>query len=88
MGKVEAFRLQGIECWFNSQDHSPPHFHARKKGKWHVRVYFLEPRAGMFERVPGAQGRFGAGQGRMIYEMVKDTRDSLLLEWERKVMSL
>jgi hypothetical protein len=25
-----------------SNDHLPPHFHAKRKGQWEVRVYFLE----------------------------------------------
>ena len=88
MGKVEAFTLAGIECWFNSQDHGPPHFHARRKGKWHVRVRFMESKDDMFERVRGAQGRFSARQRNSLYETVKEIRGELLLEWERKVVSL
>ena len=49
MGRVTAFELVGVECWFYSQDHRPPHFHARKRGKWHVKVLFMEAREAMIE---------------------------------------
>ncbi len=41
MGKVEAFALEGLELWFNSSDHDPPHIHVTRRGKWEIRVFFL-----------------------------------------------
>jgi len=38
---VDAFEIDGLDLWFNSSDHLPPHFHARKPGEWEVRVYIL-----------------------------------------------
>ena len=40
LGRVECFAFPGIDLWFNSSDHDPPHFHARKPGVWEIRVYF------------------------------------------------
>jgi hypothetical protein len=42
MAKLECLAIPGIELWFVSQDHLPPHFHAKRKGQWEVRVFFLE----------------------------------------------
>ena len=41
MGKVEVVVLEGLDLWFNSSDHLPPHVHARRRGEWEIRVYFL-----------------------------------------------
>ena len=41
MPKVACFAVAGIELWFNSNDHLPPHFHAEKVREWQVRVFFL-----------------------------------------------
>ena len=41
MGRVAAFSVAGLDLWFNSHDHAPPHFHARRPGVWEVRIYFL-----------------------------------------------
>ena len=30
MGRVDAVSIAGLELWFNSSDHLPPHFHDRK----------------------------------------------------------
>ena len=45
MSRVESFSVPGVECWFYSNDHRPPHFHARRRGEWSVRVFFLEEEA-------------------------------------------
>ena len=51
MPKVECFEIPGLTCWFWSNDHNPPHFHAKKNGEWELRVRFLEDE--MFEVVWG-----------------------------------
>ncbi len=48
MGRVDAFSVAGLELWFNSSDHLPPHFHARRalealqEGALRFRVELLE----------------------------------------------
>jgi hypothetical protein len=42
MAKLECFAVAGIETWFFSNDHLPPHFHAKRKGQWEIRLHFLE----------------------------------------------
>ena len=42
-GRVSCFQLDGLDCTFNSNDHGPPHFHAKRRGDWESRGYFLLP---------------------------------------------
>ena len=71
MAKLECFTIGGIELWFYSNDHLPPHFHAKRKGQWEVRVNFLESTpARMFsvvwakdKGVPRADTNRGIGRG-------------------------
>ena len=39
MPRLEAFSIPGLDLFFNSLDHLPPHFHARRRGEWEIRVY-------------------------------------------------
>lgn len=41
MPKVVAFSLSGIELWFWSNDHAPPHFHACRVDEWEIVVRFM-----------------------------------------------
>jgi hypothetical protein len=36
--RLDAFSVAGLELFFNSLDHLPPHFHARRPGEWEIRV--------------------------------------------------
>ncbi len=84
MGKVATFTLEGIDCWFNSMEHHPPHFHARRKGQWHVRVYFQQAKPRMIERVRGPSGRLKPADRDALRDMAKWYREELLSEWEQK----
>jgi hypothetical protein len=46
MPKVECFEIPGVYCWFWSNDHDPPHFHAKREGEWEIRVRFTESEEG------------------------------------------
>jgi hypothetical protein len=85
MGKVSCFDLEGIYCWFNSLEHRPPHFHARRKGQWHVRVFFLNAESNMIERAKGPEGRMGKNDRNALCEQARLNREKLLGEWEQKV---
>ena len=85
MAEVECFHIEGIKCWFWSQDHRPPHFHAKKCGEWHFKVWFQRKQAAMLERGPGPRGRISALDRRTLQQMAADHRAELLQEWERKV---
>jgi hypothetical protein len=41
MATVRAFEIPGLKLWFWSDDHEPPHFHAKRAGEWEVKVSFL-----------------------------------------------
>lgn len=86
LGKVQAFSIEGLDLWFNSIDHRPPHFHARSPGRWEIRVYILECTKNQFKyevkwgMIPIRRHR------EELREMVLAHRVALLEEWERKVL--
>lgn len=55
MPKVDALTVAGLELWFNSNDHRPPHFHAEKPGEWEVRIKFLKDPEEMVEVIYSAK---------------------------------
>ncbi len=85
LGKVEAFSIEGLDLWFNSIDHRPPHFHARSPGRWEIRVTILECTETQFKY----EAKWGTNPIRRhreeLREMVLEHRVALLEEWERKV---
>lgn len=85
MGKLEAFGIEGVYCWFWSQDHRPPHFHAKQKGKWSCRVFFLRARAKMLEHDTHMPERMDKRHRKILCDMAEQHREELLREWERKV---
>ena len=86
MGRVTSFAVTGLEIWFNSDDHLPPHLHAEKPGEWEVRVYFLRDRADMFEiKWTVRSGRPMRGALRTLAALAEANRAALLAEWEQKV---
>jgi hypothetical protein len=83
MPLVEAFSIAGLDLWFNSADHKPPHIHAEKSGVWEVRIYFLRDRA---EVVEVKWGNPRAGEVKRLVLLAEAHRVELLEEWERKVV--
>lgn len=84
MGRVGAFSLPGLDLWFNSSDHRPPHFHAEKPGAWEVRIYFLRARGQMID-VKWNKQRLRPVELRALQEAAEAHRAALLDEWEAKV---
>jgi hypothetical protein len=86
MAKIKCFSIRGIELWFYSNDHRPPHFHARRKGEWEYKVEFLESVNKMFELVRSTK-RAGISKAdrELLQEMVEKHRFEILREWEQKV---
>ncbi|WP_165073158.1 DUF4160 domain-containing protein [Paludisphaera rhizosphaerae] len=83
MSKVDCFEIDGLQCWFYSNDHDPPHFHVKRRGEWEMRVYFAEGEARMFELKWG--NRPGTRLLRRLAELVAAHRIQLQAEWEAKV---
>ncbi len=84
MATLQCFSISGLKLWFWSNDHNPPHFHAKKEGIWEVRVYFLEASSNMF-KIKWGDKAFSAKDRKALEEMVKVCRDEILKEWETKV---
>lgn len=83
MPKVACFEIPGLFCWFWSNDHDPPHFHAKRKGEWEIRVKFLESPEKMVELMWGdTPSSKVVGQ---IQNAVTLNRQKLLTEWDAKV---
>jgi Domain of unknown function (DUF4160) len=86
MAKLECFTIGGIELWFFSNDHLPPHFHAKRKGQWEVRVYFLGSRTSEMFDVVWLKGKeVPRVDTKLLEEMVTTYRVEILEEWESKV---
>lgn len=49
MATVQAFQVEGLKIWFWSNDHEPPHFHAKRSGEWEVKVRFMLDPSEMIE---------------------------------------
>ena len=81
MAVVRAFAVEGIKCWFWSDDHEPPHFHAKKAGEWEVQVYFLLDPGQMIEVVWTAK-RPAAKTLAAITSRAEQHRVELLEQWE------
>ncbi|MGA2594511.1 MAG: DUF4160 domain-containing protein [Bryobacteraceae bacterium] len=86
MGRVEAFALAGLELWFNSSDHLPPHIHVKRRGEWEIRVFFLlcTDSELAFNRKWGRRDPPAAAQS-AIRNAVVEHRAEPLREWEQKV---
>jgi Domain of unknown function (DUF4160) len=86
MAKMECFAIAGIETWFFSNDHLPPHFHAKRKGLWEVRVYFLESSTSEMFQVVWLKGKeIPRADTKLLEQMVIAHRSEILEEWEGKV---
>jgi hypothetical protein len=87
MAKLECFKIPGIELWFFSHDHLPQHFHAKRRGQWEIRVFFLEGSANeMFEVVWPKGKEMPKGDLKLLEAKVKAFRAEIFEEWERKVL--
>lgn len=89
MPRLEAFSVAGLDLFFNSLDHLPPHFHARRPGEWEIRVYFLVSGAKLAYDLKWSRKKSGvpASMAEALKAAVNANRAQLLREWEAKVSS-
>lgn len=80
MATVRAFSIPGLKMWFWSNDHEPPHFHAKRMGEWEIKVHFLEEAGQMIEVVWGTAP--AAKVQKEITSSAEKHRAELLTEWE------
>jgi hypothetical protein len=86
MAKLKCFLIAGMQLWFYSNDHEPPHFHARRKGEWEYKVKFLESVNEMLELVSSTKkAQMSKADRESLREMVEAHRIEILQEWEQKV---
>jgi len=89
VGKVESIAISGLDLWFNSSDHLPPHFHVRKTDTWEIRVFIMGCTMGRLDyeiKWPLHGKGPSGGEQREILAAVLKHRDRLLAEWEKKVV--
>jgi hypothetical protein len=81
MATVRAFSVPGLKLWFYSNDHEPPHFHAKRTGEWEVKIHFLEDVDGMIE-VKWQLSPPPAKVLKNLAALAEEHREALLAEWE------
>jgi hypothetical protein len=85
LGRVECIAIDGLDLWFNSHDHPPPHFHVGRTAAYELRVYFLL----CTDTHLDFDLKWGSGPSTKVLkelrELAVQNRVALLEEWERKV---
>lgn len=81
MAAVRAFKIKGLKLWFWSNDHTPPHFHAKRDGEWEVRVKFMMSQEDMIE-IKWADKPPSQRALRRIRDLAEMHRVELLEQWE------
>ncbi len=82
MSTVSSFHLPGLKLWFWSEDHEPPHIHAKRQGEWEVKVNFLLEPAMMFELV-WANKKPSNRLLKDLANLAEEHRLELLEQWEQ-----
>jgi uncharacterized protein DUF4160 len=85
VGRVESVRIRGLDLWFNSHDHLPPHVHVRKRATWEIRVYFLLTTPDDLEYQLKWGRKLRTSEIRTIRAAIGGHKVELLSEWEKKV---
>jgi hypothetical protein len=97
MGKSDILTDEGsLEYWWNSEDHTPPHFHVSKvDGEWEIRVFFpkCEPDKLEYEfKFPSSRiKRISSEHEQEILKKMSNTKGSIMKrqlfnEWKEKVV--
>ena len=88
MGKLQSFKIDGLDLFFNSNDHNPAHLHVRKLGAWEIRVYilFCSKEDGLdFTAVYPPNPQISSKEKNKILKLVLENKSKLLIEWKQKV---
>ena len=86
MAKVRAFGLNGLELWFNTNDHLEPHFHVSPTSDdWEFRVFFLEAETLMFEAKRPKNAKLSGRIRRQLAQNSSANRQELLDQWNEVV---
>jgi uncharacterized protein DUF4160 len=90
LGKVECCFLPGLDLFFYSDDHGPPHVHVRSQGRWEIRVdLVLTTKDDLVFSVKWQRDLVGPRRRiqRALCRVVTTYRGALLNEWNQKVIS-
>jgi Domain of unknown function (DUF4160) len=86
MAKLKCISISGIQLWFYSHDHEPPHFHAKRRGEWEYKVNFLQAVDEMLVLVWSEKKmQMSKADRERLQELVEENRFEILREWEQKV---
>ncbi len=89
MGRIEYLNYQGLQAFFRSNDHHPPHFHIKKAGIWEIRVYILTSSTNGLDysfKFPKNQSVILTPKDKKTNLLfVTSNREKLLLDWETQV---
>lgn len=88
MGEVDAFKIDGLKCYFPSNDHYPQHFEVLRRGGYVVRIFFLRTnrnRGLSWEYKLRLGGEFSPADQDVLFRMVMQHKRRLLREWNQKV---
>lgn len=90
MGKVDSLSISGCECFFNTSDHLPPHFHVKSKdGMWEIRAFIngttKEQLVYEFKFPSHRKVPIFRKLEKEIRKKIVQNRINLLKEWENKV---
>jgi Domain of unknown function (DUF4160) len=82
MATITAFAVSGLTIWFWSNDHEPPHFHAKRRGEWEVKVFFLLDAPDMIE-VVWRKKRPSKRCLKQLASLAEQHRVALIEQWEQ-----
>lgn len=82
MANITAFAIRGLKLWFWSNDHEPPHFHAKRAGEWEVKVYFMLDQSEMVEVEGWSKKRPPRKILKELTTQAEANRILLLEQWE------
>ena len=92
MVRVSAFSLSGRKVFFNTSDHSPPHFHVLNSGEWEIRVNIDESSEAnglvysvKFARKLKGKKVISSKEEKDILNLVIRHHPALLRQWQQQV---
>ena len=82
MATVTAFQIHELKIWFWSNDHEPPHFHAKRSGEWEVKVSFMLDQLEMVEIESWSKKQPSKKVLKELTTLAQAHRIALLEQWE------
>ena len=89
MGKVDCCSVSGLDMFFHSDDHGPPHVHVRRPGEWEIRVNLLLTTEAHLEFTVKWPLNLSNPKSQLrgkICAAVVEHREALLKEWGEKAI--